>query len=55
MATEYRDKNEGYQEQQELRRDFDEYGNLLPERPTGGYMESQNPWDEPITWESMGR
>lgn len=55
MATEYRDKNEGYMEEQELRRDFDEYGNPLPERDATGFMEAANSWSEPATWESMGR
>lgn len=54
MAGTY-DENQGYMEQQELRRDFDEWGNPLPSRDTSGYMEYQEMNRETSGWEDMGR
>ena len=52
---EYRTEDNGYQENAELRKDTDEYGNWLPERDKSGYMENAASWDRPDTWEDMGR
>lgn len=55
MAREYKKENSGRQEEQELRRDFDEWGNLLSKKDTSGYMEYQELNQETSRWEDMGR
>ena len=55
MAREYRKENSGRQEEHELRRDFDEWGNPLPKKDTSGYMEYQEMNQESSGWEDMGR
>ena len=55
IMKKYRTEDNGYQENAELRKDTDEYGNWLPERDKSGYMENATPWDKSDTWEDMGR
>lgn len=55
MAREYKKENSGRMEEQELRKDFDEWGNPLPERDTTGYMEFADHRMEEPRWEDMGR
>lgn len=55
MAREYKKENSGRMEEQELRRDFDEWGNPLPQKDTSGYQEYGELNREPFGWEDMGR
>ena len=55
MAREYKKENSGRMEEQELRRDFDEWGDPLPPKDTSGYMEYQEMNRETSGWEDMGR